>query len=80
MDRKTSMGVDIYYIDYVEKKPEWNINSANPLYLMINRVDRFIEGKNDVKYVNISDTGKNSEILKKNTTKYLMELNTISKK
>ena len=43
---------------------------------MINRIDGFIEEKNGVKYLNINVTGKNSEILK-NTTKYLMELNTM---
>ena len=32
---------------------------------MINRIDGFTEEKNGVKYLNISDTGKNSEILKK---------------
>ena len=65
LDKKTSIGLDIYYNGYVDKKPEWSVNSVNPLYLMINRIDRFIEEKNGVKYLNISDTGKNSEILKK---------------
>ena len=65
LDKKTSVGLDIYYISYVDKKPEWNFNSVNPLYLMINRVDGFIEKKNGVKYLNISDTVKNSKILKK---------------
>ena len=59
------MGLDIYYIGYVDKKPEWNVNSVNPLYLMINRKDGFIEEKNGVKYLNISDADKSSEILKK---------------
>ena len=58
------MGLDIYYIGYVDKKPEWNVNSVNPLYLMIHRIDGFIEEKTGVKYLNISDTSKNSEILK----------------
>ena len=44
------MGLDIYYISYVDKKPEWEVNSVNPLYLMINRIDGFIEEK---KYYNI---------------------------
>ena len=78
LDKKTSMGLDIYYIGYFDKTPEWNVNSVNPLYLMINRIDGFIEEKNGVKYLNISDADKNSEILK-NITKYMMELNTISK-
>ena len=68
LDKKTSMGLDIYYSGYVDKKPEWYVNSANPLYLMINRIDGFIEEKNGVKYLNISDK-----------TKFLMELNAISR-
>ena len=32
---------------------------------MINRIDGFIEEKNGSKYLNISDTNRNSEILKK---------------
>ena len=65
LDKKTSLGLDIYYIGYVDKKSEWNINSVNPLYLIINRIDGFAEEKNDNKYLNISDTDKNNEILKK---------------
>ena len=65
LDKKISLGLDIYYIGYVDKKPEWNINSVNPLYLIINRTDGFAEEKNDNKYLNISDTDKNNEILKK---------------
>ena len=46
LDKKTSMGLSIYYIGYVTKKPKWNVNSLNPFYLMINRIDGFIEEKN----------------------------------
>ena len=59
------MGLDIYLIGYVDKKPDWNVNSVNPLYLMINRIDEFIEGKNGNKYLNIADTVRNNEVLKK---------------
>ena len=59
------MGLGIYYIGYVAKKPEWNVNSVNPLYLMINRIDGFIEEKNGDKCLNIADTDRNSEVLKK---------------
>ena len=45
LDKKTSMGLGIYYIAYVDKKTEWNVNSLNLLYLMINRIDGFIEEK-----------------------------------
>ena len=59
------MGLGIYYIGYVTKKPEWNVNCVNPLYLMINRIDGVIEEKNSDKYLNIADTDKSSEVLKK---------------
>ena len=45
VDKKTSMGLDIYYIGYADKKPEWGINSVSPLYLMINKIDGFVEEK-----------------------------------
>ena len=32
------------------KKPDYKINSVNPLYLTINRIDGFIEDKNEDKY------------------------------
>ena len=28
LDKKTSMSLDIYYICYVDKKPEWEVNSV----------------------------------------------------
>ena len=31
LDKKTSMRLGIYYIGYVTEKPEWNVNSVNPL-------------------------------------------------
>ena len=48
------------YIEYVTKKPEYSINSVNPLYLLIDEVDGFTEQKGD-KYLTYS----NSEVLKK---------------
>ena len=33
---------------------------------MINRIDGFIEEKNGDRYLNIADTDKNTELLKKN--------------
>ena len=59
------MGLGIYYIGYVTKKPEWNVKSVNPLYLMINRIDYFVEEKNGDKYLNIADKDRNSEVLKR---------------
>ena len=66
LDKKTWMNLDIYYIDYVNKKPDWNVNSVNPLYLylMINRFYGHIEKQSSVKYLIISDINKNSDVLK----------------
>ena len=55
LDKKTSMSLNIYYIGYVTKKLEWNVNSVNPLYLMINIIDGFIEEKGD-KYLLLLQT------------------------
>ena len=65
LDKKSSMGLGIYYIGYVTKKPEYNVDSANPLYLMINSIDGFFEEKNGDKYLNINSSDKNSEVLRK---------------
>ena len=31
LDEKNSLGLDIFYIGYADKKPDWNVNSVNPL-------------------------------------------------
>ena len=54
----------LYYIGYVTKKPEYSISSVNPLYLLIDKIDGFIEKKEEDKYLNISLTDSNSEVLK----------------
>ena len=59
------MNISIYYIGYVTKKPEYNINSVNPLYLLINELDGFIEEKEGSKYLNISLTYNNNDVLVK---------------
>ena len=65
LDKKPSMDISIYYIGYVTKKPEYNINSVNPLYLLISELDGFIEEKNGSKYLNIASTGSNNDVLRK---------------
>ena len=59
------MDLDIYYVGYVKKKPEWGVNSVNLLYLLINTIDGFIEEKGGNKYLNIALTNRNSEVLRK---------------
>ena len=63
LDKKSSMDVSIYYIGYVTKKPKYNINSVNPLYLLISELDGFIEEKEGSKYLNISLTYNNNDVL-----------------
>ena len=57
------MDINIYYIGYVTKKPEYNIDSVNPLYLNIKELDGFINEKNGNKYLNISLTDTNNDVL-----------------
>ena len=47
LDKKTFKGINIYYIGYVTKKEEYKINSANPLYLLIYKIDAFIEKRRE---------------------------------
>ena len=47
------------------KKPEYNINSVIPLYLVIGEIDGFIEEKDGSKYLNIALTDSKNEVLKK---------------
>ena len=64
LDKEISVGLGIYYIGYVDKN-EWKINSVNPLYMLIDRIDGFIEEKHGDKYLNIADTDRKSEVLTK---------------
>ena len=59
------MDISIYYISYVTKKPEYNINSVSPLYLLIGELDGFIEEIEGIKYLNVSLTYNNNDVLLK---------------
>ena len=63
LDKKSVMDINISYIGYVTKKPEYNINSVNPLYLFIKQLDGFIDEKNCNKYLNITLTDSNNDVL-----------------
>ena len=41
LDKKGVLGNDVYYIGYITKKPQWDVNSVNPLYLINNRISRW---------------------------------------
>ena len=38
LDKQSVFNNDVYYIGCITKKTEYNINSVNPLYLMINSI------------------------------------------
>ena len=42
-----------------------NINSVNPLHLMINEMIRHFEEKNENKYLVLDDVNENKEVLKR---------------
>ena len=60
LDKKSVMDINIYYIGYLTKKPEYNINSVNSFYLTIKELDGVIDGN---KYLNISLEDSNNDIL-----------------
>ena len=55
------MGLGIYYNGYVTKN--LRMYSLNPPYLLVNRIDGFIEEKERDKYLKITSTDRNSEAL-----------------
>ena len=48
LDKKSYKSIDIYYIEYIIKKDKHKINSVNPLYLLFQRIDGFIEKKEEI--------------------------------
>ena len=68
IDKKGYNGIDIYYIGYVTIKKIGdynNINSVNPLYLMINKMIGHFEEKDEIKYLVLDEINENKELLKK---------------
>ena len=65
LDKKSSKNIAIYYTDYITKKDEYKINSANLLYLLAHEIEGFLEENEGSKYLNIAFTDSNTEILKK---------------
>ena len=61
--RESRMGANIYYIGYA-LEPDYDYNTTNPLYLVINRLIGYIEkieGSSD-KYLVIADSVHNKNI------------------
>ena len=65
LDKKGFMNINVYYIGYVTKKPAYNTDSVNPLYLNIYTLDGFVEEKDSSKYLNVALTDYNNNVLKK---------------
>ena len=63
LDKKGVLGNDVYYIGYITKKPQWHVNSVNPLYLMINKTKGHFEEIDGDKYLIISS--ENGDIMQK---------------
>ena len=65
IDKKDYNEIDIYYIGYVTIKKIGdynNINSVNPLYLMIDEMIGHFEEKNGNKYLVLDDVNENKEV------------------
>ena len=68
IDRKSYKDIGIYNIGYItiEKNDDWEyIYSVNPLYLLVNHANGYIEEKGVNKYLIFDSTDENKELLKK---------------
>ena len=68
VDKKDYKEIDIYYIGYVTVKKIANcnnINSVNPLYLMIDKMIGHFEEKSGNKYLVLNDVDEIKEVSKK---------------
>ena len=68
VDKKNYKEIGIYYIGYVTDKKIANcsnINSVNPLYLMIDEMIGHFEEKNENKYLVLDEIDENKEVLNK---------------
>ena len=63
IDKKSVLSKDVYYISYITKKPQWNVNSVNPPYLMINKIKGHFEEIDENKYLILSS--ENGDIMQK---------------
>ena len=69
IDKISYKNIDIYYIGYSTMKDSdyVNIHSVNPLYLIIDKVNGYIEEKNVNVYLILVSTDKSKEVLTKHT-------------
>ena len=69
VDKKSYKNIDIYYIGCITMKDSdyVKIKSVNPLYLIIDKTDRYTEESNRNKYLILASTDKNKKVLTKYT-------------
>ena len=72
IDKKPYKNIDIYYIEYITIKGTDYINThgVNPLYLIFDKLDGYIEESNENEYLTLVSNNKNKEVL---TTILLMK-------
>ena len=63
LDEKGVLGNDVYYIGYITKEPQWDVNSVNLLYLIINRIKGHFKEVDGNKYLIINS--ENGDIMQK---------------
>ena len=63
LDKKGVLSNDVYYIGYITKKTQWDVNSVDPLYLIINRIKGHFEDVDGDKYLIINS--ENGDIMQK---------------
>ena len=62
-DKKGVFGNDVNYFGYITKKTQRDVNSVNPLYLIINRIKGHFEEVDGDKYLIINS--ENGDIMEK---------------
>ena len=69
IDKKSYKNIVIYYIgcNTTKNLRYVKINSVNPLYLVINKINGYIEGSNGNRYLTLTITDKNRDTFKKYT-------------
>ena len=68
IDKKSYKNIGIYNIGYITIKiidDYENIHNLNPIYLMIGKVDRYIEENNGNMNLVFTSANENKEVLKK---------------
>ena len=69
IDKKSNKNIGIYYVGHITIKDciYVNVDSVNPLYIIIDEVDGSIEEINRNKYLTFATTDKNEKVLEKYT-------------